>query len=226
MDYQSGKTLVKRRAGVKLTIARMSLGRSDRADAADWRTRARWNACRRGSDPRENLGGDARWPGRSTGEYLGAWGLLRVRTDAGGQPAHSGEADRGRSGGTEPRGAGRSKRSAGCRKKNEKLIVAFHFWGIRIQPGGGADECRRNRLEQKRRCGWWGGGEKADRRRCGRVRTASTEGVPAVVHHGGKRGLAGGVPRLEAAGVSGCGETDGAGRPRRCWCLERELTEE
>jgi len=36
------------------------------------------------------------------------------------------------------------------------------------------------------------------------------EGVPAVVHHGGKRGLAGGVPRLEAAGVSGCGETDGA----------------
>ena len=36
------------------------------------------------------------------------------------------------------------------------------------------------------------------------------EGVPAVVHHGGERGMAGGVPRLEAAGVSGCGEADGA----------------
>ena len=34
--------------------------------------------------------------------------------------------------------------------------------------------------------------------------------MPEVVHYRGKRGMAGGVPRLEAAWLPGCAEPDGA----------------
>ena len=63
------------------------------------------------------------------------------------------------------------------RGRNKKLRVAFHFQ-FSNPAGWRCDECRRNRLEQKRRCGWLGRGRESAPKAVWARRTASTKECP------------------------------------------------
>ncbi|MGO9094409.1 MAG: hypothetical protein ACLQGV_04235 [Bryobacteraceae bacterium] len=77
MDYQSEKTVESKTApGVKLTIARMSLGRRIELTRRIWETARKVECLSSGSDPREKL--EAALLAREIDrEYL-SWGLMRV----------------------------------------------------------------------------------------------------------------------------------------------------
>lgn len=77
MEYQSEKTFESKTApGVKITIARMSLGRRIELTRRIWETARRVECLSAGEDPREKL--EAALLAREIDrEYL-AWGLMRV----------------------------------------------------------------------------------------------------------------------------------------------------
>lgn len=65
-------------------------------------------------------------------------------------------------------------RAHGRRKK--KLIVAFHFYQFSKPAAWKCDDCRRNKLERKRRCGWLRPGQESEPRVVwARKRVSTTE---------------------------------------------------
>ena len=189
-------------AGVRYRIARMSLGRRIELARQIREAGRRLEFLEAGNDVREKLEA-AVLQGEIDRVYL-EWGLEAIEgLEIDGEAATPESLDRkgsGEPGGGDP--GAHSQRMRVERERKKKLIVAFHF--LRADgaiAGWKCEQCRRQGLEARRRCGFLPEAQRGAARVVWARGMGGGGGVSDVSCDAGERGVGGEIFRVEGVCV-------------------------